>query len=71
MAWSNRARFGTHLIRQKMRRYHALRPDNPHGVPTSVMRQLQQQTLAGNREPYDLRLQQLLSLHQLQNGGLC
>jgi len=42
--------------------------ENPLGVPRRVMKALQQSTLAGDQRPYDLRLQQLLVLDQL-NGG--
>ena len=68
MAWSNRARLSMHLIRQKTRRYHAVRPDNPHGVPTSVMRGLQfAQLPLPDKELYTRKLLQLMRAIEL-NG---
>ena len=69
MAWSNRARFTTHLIRQKTRRYHALRPDNPHGVPSVVMRALQLAQLPRpDKDLYSRKLVQLMQTIEA-NGG--
>jgi hypothetical protein len=56
-------------------RNHAMRSrplpprENPMGVPKAVMRALQQETLAGDLRPYSVRLQQLLTLHELNKGG--
>jgi hypothetical protein len=56
-------------------RNHTMRPrplppkENPLGVPKVVMKALQQETLAGDQRPYSLRLQQLLTLHELNKGG--
>jgi len=47
------------------RKWHALRPENPHGVPKAVMKALASEGLPNNLAAYDLRLQQLLTLHQL------
>ena len=69
MAWRNGARLSGKFIRGMNKRWHALRPENPHGIPKEVMRVLQQQTLAGDRRSYDLRLQQLLTLRGLNRGG--
>jgi len=69
MAWSNRARFSTHLIRQKTRRYHAVRPDNPHGVPSAVMRALQfAQLPIPDKDLYSRKLLQLMQAIE-HNGG--
>src|SRR5262245_20968093 len=45
--------------------------DLPPGgiVPRSVMKQLQEETLAGDQRPYNLRLQQLLTLRELSKRG--
>jgi hypothetical protein len=43
--------------------------ENPLGVARPIMKALQQQTLSGDQRPYDLRLQQLLTLHELSKGG--
>ena len=69
MAWRNGARLSGKHIKSMNRNWHALRPENPHGVPKAVLKALQQQTLAGDQRPYDLRLQQLLTLRELNKGG--
>ena len=69
MAWRNGARLSGKHVKSMNRRWHALRPENPHGVPKAVLKALQEETLAGDQRPYDLRLQQLLALHQLSRGG--
>jgi len=56
-------------LKQSHRRYYLAPPENPHGVPRTILKALQLQTLAGDQRPYDLRLQQLLTLHDLQKGG--
>ena len=71
MAWG-----GKHSRMTMKQRSHFFRSANrslpprekPTGVPPSVTRQLQEQTLSGNQEPY-MRLQQLLSLRELNKGG--
>jgi len=40
------------------------RVDNPHGIPSAVLEQLASERLP-DKESYSLRLQQLLSLHEL------
>ena len=55
----------SHFLRTSNRR---LPPqENPHGVPRTIMKALQLETLAGDPRPYDLRLQQLLAEHK--HGG--
>jgi hypothetical protein len=61
---------GVQVRSQSLRRPRPLPPkENPLGVPKVVMKALQQETLAGDQRPYSLRLQQLLSLHELNNKG--
>jgi hypothetical protein len=70
MAWASRARIPSSLIRQKTRRYHALRPDNPHGVPTVVMRQLQCLRLpTPDKEIYTGKLVELMRTIEINGGG--
>jgi len=69
MAWSNRARLSGKHIKSMNRKWHALRPENPWGVPKAVQKALQEETLAGDHRPYDLRLQQLLTMRELNKGG--
>ena len=43
--------------------------ENPHAViPTAVLEQLSRERLA-TKEAYNLRLQQLLTLHEINKGG--
>ena len=65
MAWRNGARLSGKHIKSMNKHWHALRPENPHGVPRSIMRTLASEGLSSNPTAYNLRLQQLLSLHQL------
>ena len=44
------------------------RVDNPFGIPSRVLEQLASERLP-DKESYSLRLQQLLLLHKLSNGG--
>ena len=69
MAWRNGSRLSSKQVKGMNRKWHALRPENPHGVPKAVMQALQEETLAGDQRPYDLRLQQLLTLRELNKGG--
>jgi len=69
MAWRNGARLSGKHVKGMNRKWHALRPENPHGVPKAVMKALQDETLAGDQRPYDLRLQQRLTLHELSKQG--
>ena len=70
MAWKNLARISGRQMKLMFRKWRLPpRPDDPRGVPRAVMRQLQLQTLAGDQRPYDLRLQQLLTVHGLSKGG--
>jgi hypothetical protein len=56
-------------LKASHKRYYLAPRENPHGVPKLVLKELQLQTLAGDQRPYDLRLQQLLTIHQLNKGG--
>jgi len=72
MAWGGKVgrmsvKVRDHFLRASNRRLPTV--ENPHGVPRSILKALQGQTLAGDQRPYDLRLQQLLTLHQLNKGG--
>jgi hypothetical protein len=56
-----------HFLRNSNRR---LPPrENPLGVPRSIMKVLSQERLSSDRHAFNLRLQQLLSLHELNKGG--
>src|SRR5262245_6024000 len=65
----NGARVSRKHTKSMNKHWHALRPENPHGIPKDVMKALQQETLAGDQRPYDIRLQQLLTLRGLNRGG--
>ena len=74
MAWGGKSSSKQRTMMSFKGRQHPRRlslPDLAPGgiVPRSVMRQLQLQTLAGDQRPYDLRLQQLLTVHGLSKGG--
>jgi hypothetical protein len=44
--------------------------ENPHGVPKAIMKQISQEGLSGgDRQSFDLRLQQLLTMHGLNKEG--
>jgi hypothetical protein len=72
MAWGGKVgrmsvKVRNHFLRTSNR---ALPPrENPLGVPRWVMKALQRETLAGDQRAYNLRLQQLLALHELNKGG--
>jgi hypothetical protein len=71
MAWGGKVgrmsiKVRSHFLRTSNRRLPV--KENPLGVPRAVMKVLQQQTLAGDQRPYDLRLQQLLAQAQLEGG---
>jgi hypothetical protein len=42
--------------------------ENPNGVPRAVMKALSQAGLSSDPAAFNLRLQQLLSLHELNKG---
>jgi len=70
MAWRNNARLSGKQMKGMFRKWRLPSlPENPRGVPRAVMKGLQLGTLAGDQRPYDLRLQQLLTLHELNKGG--
>jgi hypothetical protein len=63
MAWANRGRISSSLIRQKRKNYHALRPENPHGVPKAVMKGLAAlRIVSADKETYSRELQTLMEL---------
>ena len=59
-----------HFLRTANRR---LPPPDDHGVPHRIQRQLSQEGLSGcqmfDLQSFDLRMQQLLSLHELHKRG--
>ena len=60
MAWRNGARLTGKHVKSLNRRWHALRPENPHGVPRSVMKTLAQERLSHDPVTFNARLQELL-----------
>jgi hypothetical protein len=71
MAWGGKVgRMSIKVRNQFLRTSNRRLPakENPLGVPRAVMKILQQQTLAGDQRPYDLRLRQLLALDQFEGG---
>jgi hypothetical protein len=73
MAWGGKTRTRMTEKERKffLRNSHRRLPpqDNPHGVPTEVIRALASEGLPSDRQAFDLRLQQLLALHQLNTKG--
>jgi hypothetical protein len=69
MAWRNNARLSGRFVKSMFRKWRLPPTDDPRGVPRVVMRALQQETLAADQRTYNLRLQQLLTLHELSKGG--
>jgi hypothetical protein len=68
VAWSNRARLSGKQIKSMFRMWHRPpRPENPHGVPRSVMKTMQAERLDPN--DYNRRLQELLRAYKLNGGG--
>ena len=72
MAWGGKVgrmseKVRRHFLRTSNRR---LPPrENPLGVPRAVMKALARERLPSDVAVFDLRLQQLLTLHQLNKGG--
>ena len=64
MAWRNGARLSSKHIKSMNRRWHALRPENPHGVPRSVMKQLAAEQLPPTKEAYQARYNELMAAKQ-------
>jgi hypothetical protein len=60
MAWSNRARLSGKLVKSMNRKWYALRPENPYGIPKAVMKALAQEHLPPQRRVYTKRLQALM-----------
>ena len=69
MAWRNGARLTSKFIKGMNRKWHALRPENPRGIPKVVMRALANEQLSSDPVAFNLRLQQLLALHELSKRG--
>jgi hypothetical protein len=69
----SRLKSGLGRVRQALkashRRYYVAPPENPRGVPSSVMKALAREQLPTDVAAFDLRLQQLLTLHQLNKEG--
>jgi hypothetical protein len=61
MAWRNGARLTGKHIKSMNKRWHALRPENPHGVPKAVMKQLAADKLPAGA--INARLQELLNAY--------
>lgn len=72
MAWGGKVgrmsvKVRSHFLRTSNRR---LPPqENPHGVPRRIMKALAAECLPSDVAVFDLRLQQLLTLHGLNKGG--
>ncbi len=61
MGWGGKARIKSKVVRQRLRTYHATRPENPHGVPSAVMKGLAALRIPNaDKELYGQRLQELL-----------
>jgi hypothetical protein len=56
-------------LKASHRRYYLAPPENPRGVPSRVMKALAREQLPTDVDAFDLRLQQLLTLHQLNKEG--
>ena len=74
MAWGGKTR--TRMTEKERKHFlksthRSLPPrENPHGVPKAIMKQISQEGLSsGDRQSFDLRLQQLLALNQLNTKG--
>jgi hypothetical protein len=73
MAWAGKASGKQKTMLSIKSRLHPRplpRVDPPRGVPRSVMKALSQEGLSSDPQAYNLRLQQLLSLHELQQGRI-
>ena len=72
MAWGGKVgRMSEKVRRQFLRHSNRRLPprENPLGVPRSIMKVLSQERLSSDPQAFNLRLQQLLSLHELNKGG--
>ena len=70
MAWRNGARLTGRHVKGMFRKWRLPpQPDNPNGIPRSVMKKISQEGLSsGDKQFFDLRLQQLLTMHHLNKG---
>jgi hypothetical protein len=55
-------------LKHSHKRYYLAPPENPRGIPSSVMKALAREHLPNDVDAFDLRLQQLLTLHELNKG---
>ena len=71
MAWGGKAgRLSGRFVKGMYRKWRVpSRPDNPRGVPRYIMRTLANERLSSDPAAFNLRLQQLLTLHELNKGG--
>jgi hypothetical protein len=61
MGWGGKARIKSRVVRQRLRTYHATRPENPHGVPREAIRALAALRIPNaDRETYSRKLAELL-----------
>jgi hypothetical protein len=72
MAWGGKkvTRMGEKQRKHFLRHTHRSlpQPDNPHGVPSTVMKTLQLEGLSDDPVKFNARLQQLLAAYK-SNGG--
>jgi len=71
MAWGGRAgRLSGHFVKSMYRRWRLPpRYNDPSGIPRAIQKQLALENLPSDVGVWDLRLQQLLTLHELNKGG--
>ena len=71
MAWRNGARLTGKHVKGMFRKWRRPPlPDDPRGVPRSIMKQISQEGLSsGDKQSLNLRLQQLLALEAFNKGG--
>jgi len=69
MAWRNGARLSGKHVKGMNRKWHALRPENPYGVPRQVLRGLQWLQLPFDKTAYERGLQELLQAYKVNGGG--
>jgi hypothetical protein len=72
MAWGGKraTRMGEKQRKHFLKNTHRSLPqqDNPHGVPSTVMKTLQSENLSSDPIKFNARLQELLNAYKL-NGG--
>jgi hypothetical protein len=68
--WGGKAgRLSGKHVKSMNRKWHALRPENPHGVPKAVMRALAWQQLPFDKEAYQRELSELLTAYKSNSKG--